>query len=73
MDLANIWTSKFICDFWITKICRISDACSRSKLEFKTFSFKCLVVSNYIVVTLQLFIVKIGEFKEEEIITFWKI
>ena len=52
---------EFISNFWITEICRISDACSRSKLEFKTFLYKCPVVSNYIVVTLQLYIMKNGE------------
>ena len=46
---------KFICNFWITKICRISDVCNISKFEFKTFSFKRLVVSNYTVVTVTLY------------------
>ena len=48
----------------------ISDACSCSKFKFKTFSFKCQIVSNYIAVALQLYIVKNNEFKEEQIITF---
>ena len=38
------------------------------KFEFKTFSFTCLVVSNYTGVTLQLYIVKNGGFKREKII-----
>ena len=46
---------------------------SSSKFEIEPFSFKCLVVSNYIVVTLQLYIVKSVKFKEEEIIAFCKI
>ena len=55
------------------EICRISDACSSSKFEFKALSSKCLVVSNYIVVTvsysyivvtIKLYIVNNGEFKE---------
>ena len=46
---------KFICNFWITKICQISDVCNISKFEFKTFSFKRLVVSNYTVVTVTLY------------------
>ena len=41
---------------------------SSSKFELKAFSFKCLVVSNYVVVTLQLYTVKNGEFQKEEII-----
>ena len=58
-------------NFHITENCWISDICSSSKFEFKTFSFKCLVVSNYIVVsyskvTLQFYIVKNSKFKEEK-------
>ena len=48
----------------------ISDTCICSKFKFKSFSFKCQIVSNYIAVALQLYIVKIDEFKEKEIITF---
>ena len=44
--------TEFICNLCITEICRISDACSSSKVEPKIFSFKCFVVSNYIVVTI---------------------
>ena len=51
----------------------ISAARICSKFKFKSFSFKCQIVSNYIAVALQLCIVKFDEFKEEEIITFWKI
>ena len=42
--LLYFWASKFIWNPWITEICRISDACSSSKFEFKTFLFKCLIV-----------------------------
>ena len=35
--------------------------------------FKIHCSYNYIVVTLQLYVVKNGEFKEEKIIAFWKI
>ena len=52
---------------------KLPDACNSSKFEFKIFSFKCVVVSNCIVVTLQLYVVKNSEFKEDEIIAFWKI
>ena len=52
------------------EVCGISDAYSSSKFIFKTFWFKCLVVLNHSVVTLQLYNVKNDEFKEEEIITF---
>ena len=51
----------------------ISDACSSSKFELKTHSSKCQPVSNYVAVTLQLYIVKNGEFKEGKIIAISKI
>ena len=57
----------------MTEICQISDACSSSKFEFKIFSFKCFVVSNYLavklVVKLQLYIVTNSQFKEKEILS----
>ena len=54
--------------FFSFEICLIPDTCRSSKCEFKTFSFKCLAISNYIVVTLQLYFVENCKFKEENIL-----
>ena len=48
------WASKFICNFWITEIYRISNACSSWKHFHSNVSF----ASNYILVTINLYIVK---------------
>ena len=37
MNLANSIISKFVCNFWITEICQISDVSSSLKYKFKNF------------------------------------
>ena len=66
--VSYFWASKFICNFQITWICWIFDACSSSKFESNLqlrlncsyLHYSCIMQKN-------------GKFKVEKIIAFWKI